>query len=74
MNTQEQGQAAKNLLAHPVVKLTLDEIEEQLHSLWVSSNTTALRDELWYTLKGLNRFKDLLDSKVQNASYEAPNE
>jgi hypothetical protein len=70
MNTQQEGQAAKNLLEHPVVNLTLDEIEEQLHILWASSNEATERDELWYTLKGLERFKDLLDAKVQNASYE----
>lgn len=70
INTQQEGQAAKNLLAHPIVKITLDEIEEQLHLLWASSTEANDRDELWYTLKGLERFKNLLDSKVQNASLE----
>ncbi len=71
MNTEQKGQAAKNFLAHPIVQLTLDEIEEQLHELWASSNEATERDELWYTLKGLNRFKILLDSHVQNASFES---
>ena len=62
-----EGHRAKAILEDPTVTEVLELIEVTLHEQWGLSPTAEQREEIWYTLQGLRRFKSTLDVAVQNA-------
>lgn len=70
MSKVEEGQAASKLLANPLLQDTLVTIETALIEQWTVTKDTLLREELWYTLQGLKRFKGLLENIVEQGKYE----
>ena len=71
MDIVTRGQAAKQVLEHPLIKETLIELEKAIVAEWLGSPTAEVRDELWYTLKGLQRFETVLTISVSNGEYES---
>ena len=65
-----EGYRASEILADPLVKKAFHEIEAAILEQWKSTADTELRDELWYTLKGLNRFRGYLEIAMQNEQFD----
>ena len=70
MDKIQEGQVAKELLQHPLLQDSLQTIESALIEQWVLSRDTSVREELWYTLQGLKRFKTILEMTVTNGEDE----
>lgn len=70
MGPIERGQRAAALLQDPLIVEALDGIEQTLRDQWENAVTTDIREELWYTLKGMQRFKNLLTISIENGVYE----
>jgi len=67
---QQRGQHAERLLQDPLMVEALEAIEQTLRESWDSATTTEVREELWYTLKGMQRFKQYLSLAVEQGDYE----
>ena len=67
---ERRGQHAASLLQDPLMVEALTAIEQTLQESWISATTTEVREELWYTLKGMQRFKQYLSLAVEQAEYE----
>ena len=70
MDKIQEGQAAKELLANPLLQESLQTIESTLIDQWTLSRDTSVREELWYTLQGLKRFVTILEMTVSNGADE----
>lgn len=70
MDKIQEGQAAKELLQHPLLQDSLQTIESALIEQWTLSRDTSVREELWYTLQGLKRFKTVLEMTVTSGEDE----
>ena len=70
MDKIQEGQAAKELLANPLLQESLQTIESALIEQWALSRDTSVREELWYTLQGLKRFTTVLEMTVTNGEDE----
>jgi hypothetical protein len=66
----ERGQRADQLLQDPLIVEALDGIEQTLRDQWEKAATTEIREELWYTFKGMQRFKQYLTLAVEQGVYE----
>jgi len=67
---ERRGQHAASLLQDPLMVEALTAIEQTLQESWIGATTTEVREELWYTLKGMQRFKQYLSLAVEQAEYE----
>jgi hypothetical protein len=70
MNTIEKGIASKELLENPLLKESLDTIREAIISQWTITVDPDLREELWFTLAGTNRFETLLRNAIENGRID----
>jgi hypothetical protein len=68
MDVIQKGQAAKKLLANPLLQESLETIESALIDQWMLTKDTSVREELWYTLQGLKRFSTILHMTVSNGA------
>ena len=66
-----EGHAAKAILDDPTVVAILDLIESQLHETWGTAATPEQREEVWYTLQGAKRFRNVLRQTVENMEFDA---
>ena len=71
MTDISRGHAAKTLLQNPLIEETLTEIEEKIQAEWIGCTDSNMREELWYTLKGLHRFKLVLNVAIEKGEYES---
>lgn len=65
-----RGHRAEEILQDPLIVEALEGIEQALHSQWQTAVTSEAREELWYTLKGAQRFKHYLTVIVDNGVFE----
>jgi hypothetical protein len=70
-DTIQEGQAAKQLLANPLLEETLKTIESALIDQWKITSSPEIREEIWYTQKGLERFAGILAIAVENGDAES---
>ena len=70
MTIIQKGQAAEELLANPLLQESLQTIESALIDQWQESKDTLVREEMWYTLQGLKRFKHVLEMIVEHGVNE----
>jgi hypothetical protein len=70
MDSIERGNRAKALLDNEVLVSAFDEIETTTIQLWKGTSDKETRDELWYTLKGMERFKTVLEAAVSSGDYD----
>jgi hypothetical protein len=70
MNDIQRGQAASQILEHPLVIEAFETIESALVDTWKDSLDSSGREEVYYTLKGLERFKTLLETYVTSGKDE----
>jgi len=47
----------------------LQQIEETIHDAWCQAATSETREELWFTLKGAERFKTILEVMVSTGEF-----
>ena len=66
-----EGHAAKAILEDPTVRATLDLIESALKDQWELATTSEQREEVWYTLQGAKRFRNVLTQAVENMEFDA---
>ena len=71
MNVIQRGQAAEELMRHPLLVETLELVERAIIEQWADTTDNNLREELYYTLQGQRRFKTVLDAAIQNGKLEA---
>lgn len=71
MNNAQLGQRARELLADPAVTEILSMIEQTLTQTWKDSTETTAREDAWYTLRGHQRFINILETLDANAHFEA---
>ena len=64
MNNIQRGQAAEAILQNPLVNEAFTEIEQALTDAWKESTDAPQREEIYYTLKGLERFKMVFEIAV----------
>jgi hypothetical protein len=70
MNVEQKGQAADKLLADPLLQEALETIASALIEQWQETKDSTVREELWFTLQGLKRFKHVLEMTVSNGEDE----
>jgi hypothetical protein len=70
MDMKERGQRAAQLLSDPLVIETLDLIEQTIIQAWKETKEVTAREDLWYTLRGHQRFKTVLQSAIENVEFE----
>jgi hypothetical protein len=66
----ERGHQAERILQDPLMAEALETIEQSIRESWDSATTTEVREELWYTLKGMQRFKQYLGLAIEQGEYE----
>lgn len=66
----ERGQHAENLLQDPLVVDALKSIEQVLQDSWKEAPSAEIREELWYTLKGMQRFKHYFTVAIEQGKFE----
>ena len=69
MDMQQRGQRAKEILADPLIVETLDLIEQSLIQTWKESNEATAREDAWYTLRGHQRFINILTTTIESGEY-----
>lgn len=70
METIERGNRSKAILNDPLVEEALEAIEKGIIETWQSSTVTETREELWYTLMGLRRFKGIFETAISSGEFE----
>ena len=70
MDMKQRGHRAEELLSDPLLVETLDLIEQSLTQSWKESTETTAREELWYTLRGHQRFKEILTVTMESGKYQ----
>ena len=71
MDTFEKGTRSKDILDNPLVKEAFSTIKQALIEEWENQSDPSAREEVWYTLKGLERFKGLLETNIDNAMFDS---
>ena len=69
-DTISRGDHAKRLLNDDLLQEALDIIEENITELWKGSDDSKSRNELWYTLKGLERFEAYLQIVLERGEFD----
>lgn len=70
-NPEQKAKEASELLEE--IEDHLKSVEKDITDSWVVEKDTEMREELWYTLRGLQLFKTRIDSVIHNgikARYE----
>ena len=70
MDSIRKGQLSKELLENPLLQETLKTIEDAIIALWSNSNDSKVREDAWFTLKGLQRFESTLKIAVENGDVD----
>jgi len=70
MNPIQRGQASAAILENPLVKEAFEVIESALNDSWRTSPDAQVREEIYYTLKGLDRFRLVFETAIQSGSAE----
>ena len=70
MDMKERGHRAAEMLSDPLVIETLDLIEQTIIQSWKETQDVTAREDLWYTLRGHQRFKNVLQSAIENVEFE----
>lgn len=70
MNPIQRGHEAQVILTHPLVEEAFNTIEDALRETWEASTDPSVREELWHTLKGAKRFKQVFTNQIENGEYE----
>ena len=71
MDMQDRGHRAAQLLQDPLLLEALDLVEHELTQIWKGANTTLeQREQAWYTLRGHQRFKDILQLALETGKYD----
>jgi hypothetical protein len=65
-----EGHAAKAILDNPIVEEVFNLIEKTIHDQWEESAEPQAREELWFTLQGLIRFREILQVTVDNQEFD----
>ena len=71
MTPEQRGHLSKEILENPLVKEAFAVIEESIHEQWQEAPHSDMREELWYTLKGCQRFKQVFTIAIEQGNYEA---
>jgi len=66
-----KGHAAKRILEDQTSTDVLDLIESTLTDEWKITKDPTSREEIWFTLQGCQRFREILHIAVTNMEYEA---
>lgn len=66
----QRGENASRILEDPLVKDTLTGLESMMIQAWRAASDADIREELWFTLKGLERFRSAFEAAVQSGQYE----
>jgi len=66
----QRGENAARVLNDPLVKDTLAGLEDLMIQSWRAASDADIREELWFTLKGLERFRSMFEGAVQSGQYE----
>lgn len=64
------GQHARQVLGDPATQEVLNMIEQQLTQSWKEAQESEVREEVWYTLQGHQRFVTTLKAFEDNYVYE----
>jgi hypothetical protein len=59
------------MLNDPTTQKVLNMIEQHLTQTWKEANDEAAREQLWYTLKGHQRFINTLEVLRDNSNLDA---
>lgn len=70
MDSITRGHRAKELMDDPLIKEAFELIEQQIHIEWKNASNGSDREELWYTLRALERFKDYFNIAMQNGDLD----
>ena len=71
MDMKDRGHRAAQLLQDPLLIEALDLVEHELTQIWKGANTTLeQREQAWYTLRGHQRFKDILQLALETGKYD----
>ena len=70
MDSIRKGQLSKELLENPLLQETLRTIEQAIIALWSSSADSQVREDAWFTLKGLQRFEGTLKIAIENGDVD----
>ena len=60
------AQSAHTLLENETLKDALAYLEQAYIDVWRAAKTPQARDEVWYNLRGLQRFQEHLNTVVAN--------
>jgi hypothetical protein len=71
MESISKGNLSRDVLDNPLVVEAFTNIREALIAEWENNSDSSARDELWYTLKGLERFKRTFEVAVENAVLDS---
>lgn len=70
MNDIQRGEAAKRILNDEVVLEAFEQIELGLMQVWRQARSTEDREEVWYTLRGFELFKQCFETTISNGQFE----
>lgn len=70
MDNIQRGQIAQRILGDEVVVEAFEQIEDSLLEIWKQAKTTEDREEVWYTLRGLELFKHCFEATISSGSFE----
>lgn len=70
MDSIQRGERAKQILNDQIVQDAFQEIEESLIEIWKDNRCTEDREELWYTLRGFQMFKQCFESTIQDGQFD----
>jgi hypothetical protein len=68
--TIQRGENADRILNDPLVQEVLLGMESMMVQTWKATSVASEREELWYTLKGLERFRSAFEAAIQSGQYE----
>ena len=66
----QRGEHAARLLDDPLLKEAFAGLESLMVQSWKTTTNPEEREQLWYTLKGLERFRSMFETAVQSGQYE----
>ena len=69
-DTIQRGENAARILNDPLVQEVFSGLENLMVNTWKSTSDASEREQLWYTLKGLERFRAAFEAAVQSGQYE----
>lgn len=66
----QRGETAARILNDPLVVEVFSGLEDLMIQTWKSTSDASEREQLWFTLKGLERFRAAFEAAVQSGEYE----